>query len=427
MRRFHILLAAVLLLASPVNTPAYDYPVANPYIATIAGTPTNYKADLKLAIPEEHKELRIAEGRKVPPIFWFQNRMKYSVTLQDRKAPLIFVIAAAGSSYNSPTTNILQRAFYKAGFHVVCLSSPTHPNFMVTASTTGVPGYVPDDARDLYRAMTKVWQDLDGEAQVTEFYLTGYSLGAADAAFVARLDEEVKGFNFKKVLMINPPVNLHDSILLLDRMLLDNIPGGIAGLNPFVDQVMTKFAGLYRGMEALDFNNDVLYQVFEEEKPADREMAALIGLSFRLVSANMMLTADIINNQGYLVPKNRILTPTDPTTEYLKVALRLSFDQFFDEFFFPFFKARMPGLTKEALIAEVSLKSLEPYLRSTDKIGVMVNADDMILAPEDLEYLAGVFGNRAKVYPRGGHLGNIDYKENVEDMLAFFGVGREEQ
>lgn len=330
--------------------------------------------------------------------------MKYSVTLQDRKAPLIFVIAAAGSSYNSPTTNSLQRAFYKAGFHVVCLSSPTHPNFMVTASTTGVPGYVPDDARDLYRAMTKVWQDLDGEAQVTEFYLTGYSLGAADAAFVARLDEEVKGFNFKKVLMINPPVNLHDSILLLDRMLLDNIPGGIAGLNPFVDQIMTKFAGLYRGMEALDFNNDVLYQVFEEEKPDDREMAALIGLSFRLVSANMMLTADIINNQGYLVPKNRILTPTDPTTEYLKVALRLSFDQFFDEFFFPFFKARMPGLTKEALIAEVSLKSLEPYLRSTDKIGVMVNADDMILAPEDLEYLVVVFGNRAKIYPRGGHL-----------------------
>lgn len=67
MRRFHVLLAAVLLLASPVNTPAYDYPVANPYIATIAGTPTAYKADLKLAIPEEHKELRIARGATFPP------------------------------------------------------------------------------------------------------------------------------------------------------------------------------------------------------------------------------------------------------------------------------------------------------------------------------------------------------------------------
>jgi hypothetical protein len=401
---------------------AYDYPVTNPYIATIAGTPTAYKADLKVAVPETQKEIKIIEGRQVPPIFWFQNRMKYSVAMQGHKAPLMFIIAAAGSSYNSPTTHILQRAFYKAGFHVICLSSPTHPNFMVTASSTSVPGYVPDDARDLYRAMGRVWQELDEKGEVSGFFLTGYSLGAVDAAFVARLDEEAKSFNFGKVLMIDPPVSVYSSILVLDRMLLDNLPGGIASLNPFVDKIMTKFAGMYRGMESLDFNNDVLYQVFEEEKPADREMAALIGLSFRLVSANMMLTADIMNNEGYLVPKNKVLGPTEPTTEYLKVGLRLSFSQFFNEFFFPFFQARYPGMTKEALIAGDSIRSLDDYLRKTDKIGVMANADDMILAPGDLEYLVEVFGRRAKVYPHGGHLGNIDYRENVADMLAFFGA-----
>ncbi|WP_243372176.1 alpha/beta fold hydrolase [Geotalea sp. SG265] len=422
-----LILIAWFSVIGTLTAAAYDYPVKNPYIATIAGTPTAYKADLKVAVPEKQKEIKIIEGRQVPPIFWFQNRMKYSVAMQGHKAPLMFIIAAAGSSYNSPTTHILQRAFYKAGFHVICLSSPTHPNFMVTASMTGVPGYVPDDARDLYRAMTRVWQELDGRSDVSDFFLTGYSLGAVDAAFVANLDEEIKGFNFRKVLMINPPVSLYTSIMVLDRMLLDNLPGGIAGLNPFVDQVMTKFAGMYRGMEALDFNNDVLYQVFEEEKPDDREMAALIGLSFRLVSANMMVTADIMNNRGYLVPKNKVLSPTDPTTEYLKVGLRLSFSQFFDEFFFPFFQARYPGMTKEALIASDSIKSLDAYLRQTNKIGVMVNADDMILAPGDLEYLTGVFGNRVRIYPLGGHLGNIDYRENVADMLAFFGVTETKQ
>ncbi len=421
--RWHLVVVAVLAIyALPVKAQAYDYPVKNPYLATIAGTPTAFKADLKLKVPEKHKELEVVQGRKVPSIYWFQDRMKYSVALQGEKAPLIFIIAAAGSSYNSPTTHILQRAFYKGGFHVVCLSSPTHPNFMVTASSTGLPGYVPDDARDLYRAMGLIRDSLRGQMEVTDYFLTGYSLGGADAAFIARLDDEVKNFNFRKVLMINPPVNLYTSILALDRMLVRNIPGGIAGLNPFVDQVMTKFAGLYQGLEALDFNNDVLYQVFEENAPDDREMAALIGLSYRLVSANMMLTADIINNQGYLVPKNRVLSPTDSTTEYLKVALRLSFEQYFDEFFYPFFKARIPGLTRESLIERVSLKSLESYLASTDKIGVMVNADDILLAPGDLDYLVRVFGNRAKVYPHGGHLGNIDYRENVDAMLSFFGA-----
>jgi hypothetical protein len=417
-RHAFVAFAAVLLLTSTGHS--YDYPVTNPYIATIAGTPTEFKADLKVGVPEKQNEIKVLEDRKVPPIFWFQNRMKYSVALQEKKAPMMFIIAAAGSSFNSPSTNILKRAFYKAGYHVASISSPTHPNFMVTASSTGVPGYVPDDARDLYRAMTKIWQDLDGKADVSDFFLTGYSLGGVDAAFVAALDEEVKGFNFRKVLMINPPVSLYSSIQVIDRMLLKNLPGGIAGLNPFMDQVMTKFAGLYRGMEALDFNNDVLYQVFEEEKPSDREMAALIGLSFRLVSANMMLTADILNRQGYLVPKNKVLTATDPTTEYLKVALRLSFDQFFEEFFYPFFKARMPEITKEQMIEDVSLRKLEPYFRSTGKIGVMANADDLILAPGDLDYLSRVFGTRVKIYPHGGHLGNLDYRENVADMLAFF-------
>lgn len=423
MHRLVMFSVACLMAVLPVLAHAYDYPVTDPYIATIAGTPTAYKADLKVAVPEKQKELKVIEGRTVPPIFWFQNRLKYSVALQDRKAPLIFVVAAAGSSFSSPTTTILQRAFFKAGFHVVCISSPTHPNFIVTASTTGVPGFVPDDARDLYRVMKRIWQEVDVDAPVSGFYLAGYSLGAADAAFIAKLDDEEKDFNFKKVLMINPPVSLHRSILLLDRMLLANLPNGIASLNPFVDRIMTKFAGLYRGMESLDFNNDVLYKVFEEEKPDDREMAALIGLSFRLVSANMMLTSDILNHQGYLVPKNRVLGPTDPTTEYLKVALRLSFQQFFDEFFYPFFKARIPGLSRQGLIDAVSLKSIEPYLRSTDKIGVMLNADDLILAPGDLDYLVSVFGNRAKVYPYGGHLGNIDYRENVADMLAFITAG----
>ena len=33
-----------------------------------------------------------------------------------------------------------------------------------------------------------------------------------------------------------------------------------------------------------------------------------------------------------------------------------------------------------------------------------------------------VFGARATIYPHGGHCGNLDYRQNVEDMLARFGV-----
>ena len=60
-----------------------------------------------------------------------------------------------------------------------------------------------------------------------------YLAGAADA-FVAKLDEERQTFNFKRVLLINPPVSIYNSISLLDRM-TNNIPGGVDNFNKFVD------------------------------------------------------------------------------------------------------------------------------------------------------------------------------------------------
>ena len=49
--------------------------------------------------------------------------------------------------------------------------------------------------------------------------------------FVAKLDEEKKIFNFKKVLMINPALNIYDSAIKLDQMLVDNVPGGMKNFN----------------------------------------------------------------------------------------------------------------------------------------------------------------------------------------------------
>lgn len=72
--------------------------------------------------------------------------------------------------------------------------------------------------------MRLAWLEHQSDVQVTEFYLTGYSLGAAQAAFVSKLDEEQGDFHFKKVLMINPPVSLYTSTSILDDMLAKNIP-----------------------------------------------------------------------------------------------------------------------------------------------------------------------------------------------------------
>lgn len=67
-----------------------------------------------------------------------------------------------------------------------------------------------------------------------------------------------------------------------------------------------------------------------------------------------------------------------------------------------------------------SLYALEDYLSATNKIGVMHNADDIILGTGDLGFLKEHFAERLTLYPYGGHLGNLDYRDNGADILEFF-------
>ena len=77
-------------------------------------------------------------------------------------------------------------------------------------------------------------------------------------------------------------------------------------------------------------------------------------------------------------------------------------------------------MSKQDLIASTSLKSIEDYLVSSNKIGLMTNRDDFIMAHGEIDYLESIFKLRAKIYPTGGHCGNMDHKENVAYMIDFF-------
>lgn len=76
----------------------------------------------------------------------------------------------------------------------------------------------------MYRVMQAV-RAQHPRLPISEFYLTGYSLGALDAAFVSHLDETRRSFNFKRVLLLNPPVNLYTSINNLDKLVQTQVKG----------------------------------------------------------------------------------------------------------------------------------------------------------------------------------------------------------
>ena len=410
-----------LLMLSGSLAYAYDYPFADPFVATVVGTPTEYTAALPADIPIKVETLKMFPEREVPGILWNLDELRYSYVRQKGPAPLIFLIAGTGAGFNSPKMQLMQKAFYQAGYHVVSISSPTHPNFIVAASTSGVPGHLEEDSADLYNVMQAIWQKHQQKMDVTDFYLTGYSLGAAQSAFIAKLDEQEKVFNFRKVLLINPPVSLYNSVLILDELLDFNIPGGMDNFNAFYQRIVNAFADVYAHGENVEFNNDFLYRAYQYRTPTSEEpLAALIGTSFRISSENMVFTTDVLTKAGYVVPKNLVLRRHDNVRDYAKVLAQLSFLDYFRGIFLPHFQAKDPNVTEADLIRTLSLRSLDGYLRNSGKFGMIHNEDDVILLPGEIDYLRDLFGTRATIFPHGGHCGNMAYPDNVSAMVGFF-------
>ena len=392
----------------------YRYPIADSYAATILGTPQNLSPELSGKVPV--KTMILETDLKKPEIFFYDHGLRYTAAFQDRKAPLIFLIAGTGGSSRSSKMLALVNNLYRAGFHVVALPSPTSSNFIINASTSHVPGNLTEDAADLYQAMEQIWNVSRERIQVSDFFLAGYSLGGTEAAFVAKLDEERKVFDFRRVLMINPPVSLYTSVSRIEG-LLDGIPGGPRRVGAFFNQMMAKSSDFYRKGDFVAIDDDFLYSAYQAQLLNRNEAGGLIAVSFRIGSAGMIFTSDAMTNGGYVIPKNKVLKNSDSLDDYFWTSLHLSFLDYFNEYFYPHFRKVRPELTKEELIESLSLKKVENFLTSSTRIGVITNEDDFILAPGELDYLRRVFGSRIKIYPSGGHLGNLEYRDNMTFLI----------
>jgi hypothetical protein len=415
-----LLINSTVIFAS--TSSKYNYPLENPYAATIIGTPKEFKAELPQfsRIPNKEYHLKMPDARAIPDVFWYHDRgLDYAITAQNKKAPLIIAIAGTGAGHSSAKMQLFQRAFYQSGYHVITISSPTFTNFMLNASKTAIPGNLREDSADLYKVMQSILTK-HADLEVSEYNLIGYSLGASQAAFVAQLDEQEKAIGFNKVLMINPPLNLLHSAIVLDAMLIDNIPGGVDNFNAFFKDIMAKITAYHRGHRKLSLTGpDFFYSAYKDINPTNSNMQALIGLAFRISSSDMIFVSDVFNNMGYLVPKNTKLSSTTSLTRYSKASRRLGFSDYVEEIYLPYFSKRM-GTSRDDLIAQSSLLSIKDYLLQSTKIGLMHNADDPILMDGEIEIIKGLFPGRAMIYPYGGHCGNMDYKDNVTYMVNFF-------
>lgn len=421
MKKYILLFSIFLKIissAQEVSKSEYSYPYEDPYVATIVGSSTLMMEGVSEKIPIENFVLDSNGDTELPQSLWYQKGFKYSLVKQKEKAPLIFIIAGTGATYNSIRMSYFQRIFYDAGYNVISITSPVNMNFILNTSSTGIPTLLKNDSEDIYKVMQETYNQVKDKIQVTDFYVMGYSLGAAQAAYSSYIDEHEKKFNFKRVYMMNPPVDMYKSGVKLDKLLDDNIKNDKRNIGKLLDEVFEEISKQTRGAN-IQLSETSIYNLFTNKILSEEKMKSLIGLAFRVSSVDLNYITDLTSGS-----ENYVKGPVekyDSLFTYFENIDFANFQDYLEKIALPYHMKK--GISKEKVLAGVKLNILEEYLKNSEKIAVVTNSDDLILDDKDLEYLKSVFKDRIIIFPKGGHSGNMYYSPNVKTMLNYLESG----
>lgn len=425
-----IYLICTVLLSGFAHADDFSYPINNPFLATIVGTPPEMAAPVPAEVNVRQTDLAVTvlPERHLPPVLSRYRKLHYRLAWQNQPAPMVILIAGTGSGYNNANMDYLKRVFWQAGMHVLVLSSPTNHDFIAAASRSGLPGLGANDARDLHTAMSiAVAHARDTKKlEITEYRLAGFSLGALNAAFVDHLDQNLNQFNFTRTLLLNPPVDLYASIRRLDSLARTQVKE-VTSADSFFEHIFQKLARYYDERGDADIESGLFYGIQRsDEALTDAELAVLIGAIFRFAAADLSFMSDVITGGGLYAPPHKQLKVSTSLTPYLRRALFCDFDCYLTTQLWPAWSSDNEGKTIDDMAWETSLYSIEDFLRNDPSIAVLTNADDFILSEKSYHFLADTFGDRAFIYPRGGHGGNLQHQDVVATILKFMEGGQHE-
>ena len=413
----------VLFLILSLTAFSYNFPIDDPYSATIIGSATMMTPGVSENIPLKVYEIQIKDKKDIPDVFWYASKFKFSFSKQkNKKAPLIFVLAGTGSDYNATRVKFMQRIFHDAGYHTIAISSQMSQQFMISASTNVMPGMLINDNEDIYKAMKLAYDKIKDQVEVTDFYIMGYSLGGTNAAVLSYIDEKEKAFNFKRVFMVNPPVELYDSAVKLDKYLDDYTGGKTVGIEKLLNTTLARVKGGLTS-EYANIGSDTIYEIVKGDILSEAEKKAYIGLAFRLTSNDLNFISDFMNKSHVYTKNPEKVNKYTNMREYFKAVNFATFEDYVNKVGFPYYNRYNKDFTIEGLKREASLRVIEDYLRTSSKIAAVTNSDELILNEKDINYLKDVFKDRLVIYSKGGHCGNMFYKENVDVMLKFVNEG----
>jgi predicted alpha/beta-fold hydrolase len=398
----------------------YDYPYKDPYLATVLATPPEYMATFK---DTKFKKIRLdLKGDSAPPNLWYLDGFRFGLMAQDHEAPLTFLLAGTGSKYNSYKMLTMSRILYQNGFSVIMLPTSFDYNFIISASKTHAPGFLVRDSNEIYDIMELALKKVKDKIQYKETYVTGFSLGGTVALVLGEIDSRKKHFDFKRIVAVNPTVNLYESAKILDDLLDDNLKNE-EELDQLLQKIILGIMQYSQKSGKMKIDEAAIYSLFKQLNMDEEELKILIGIAFRFVAIDVNYISDVMTKSGVYTDPNKKITKFQSMSEYYSAINYSNFQNYIERIGFKTYKKLDKTLTMEKMIENSSLKSVENYLKDAENIAVITNEDELILTPDNLKFLKETMAGKIKIYPYGGHCGNMFYKDNVVSMVHYLKRG----
>jgi hypothetical protein len=408
-----ILLATLFLSWSSVQARDYKYPYHDPYLAT-ATTAILYDGGITPRLKSQIVRVPGLPGRNQLPSLEGRGEVSVSLYRQNHPAPLLFILPGVGGNPYFGVATYLATPFYQEGFHIVILPSPMSWNFALSASRSGAPGYTPADARDLYAVMQKSLPILkDGyNVRITAIDFIGVSLGALEGAYLSVIDDEEQKIGIEKYLLVNPPLDVSYALKTIDEWLA----------------LKDKFGG--NEAQNLVGKAIVITESFSEERRDDPAVVDRLAKDFASFTTEQLQFL-IAQQVQALLPELTYVTQVihdrkvPATGEHqvrkrLQEAKNLTFMDYNEKIALPLWRKADPQADLATFIERGSLGAILDRLRGNSKVHIMHNADDFFVDKKSIAELKEAMGDQMVLYPYGGHLGNLWYSENKEEVLSVF-------
>jgi predicted alpha/beta-fold hydrolase len=342
--------------------------------------------------------------------------LRFTYALQaNRQAPLVFVIPGTGGNAKSGSAHFIAEKLYALGYQTVVLDDPFSWNFAVAGSQSALPGFLPNDARDMYQALQAITAKLRAEKNVQpkSYSLVGSSLGALATLFVNKIDQK---FHFEKIVLINPPLDMVYAVNQLDRLYDVGQTLSPKRQGQIFSDVINEASVLMADVNNMH-DRGFMQKAFEQLNLNNADMSYLIGWSFRNSLRDVIFASQQVRDLGILKsPVSR----THRNARYDE-ARSFSFNDYLKLFVFvDIKKTKSPTYSLEDMNAEASIYQFAGVIKNNPNIFVIHSKDDFLLKAGDLQWLQTQFGPRATLFPYGGHMGSLNFSEFADRLKTIF-------